>query len=356
MKEAVLSVYQERYWGFGPTPAAEKAEREGYQVGRETLRRWLKDAGLWERHRKRSKHRTRRERKAHFGELIQMDGSHHHWFSGHKGKSCLMDMVDDATGITLALMRREETTKAAMEVLWSWIEKYGVPRSLYVDRKTVYITGSEPTLEEQLAGEELLTQFDKACRKLGIEIVAASSPQAEGRVERKHGVYQDRLVKELRLEGIQDIPAANAFLTGYVGTLNGKLAVEPGSPTDFHQPVPEGLDLRNMFCPEETRVISNDWVVGYKNRFLQIVAQSKLPPARNKVTVQEHLDGSIHLLYRGTEIRFTEIGQLPARPQPPTPQVPIPHHEKTYGPSHNHPWRRFNPMYLERKKEVLARC
>ena len=227
-----MSVYQERYWGFGPTPAAEKAEREG-QVGREALRRWLKDAGLWERHRKRSKYLTRRERKAHFGELVQMDGSHHQWFSGHKGRSCLMDMVDDSTSITLALMKREETTKAAME----------------------------------------------------------------------------------------------------------------------------GLQLRDVVCLEETRVISNDWVVRYKNRFLQIVAQSKMPSAKNKVTVQEHLDGSIHLLYRGTEVRFTEISQLPARPQPPTPQVPtIPHPEKTYVPSHNHPWRRFNPMYLGRKKEVLARC
>ena len=135
--------------------------------------------GLWERHRKRSKHRNRREQKAHFGELVQMDGSHHQWFSGRKGKSCLVDMVDDATGRTLALMRREETTKAAMEVLWAWIEKYGLPRSLYVDRKTVYITGREPTLEEQLAGEKPLTQFGRACRKLGIEIVAASSPQAK---------------------------------------------------------------------------------------------------------------------------------------------------------------------------------
>ena len=173
-------------------------------------------------------------------------------------------------------------------------------------------------------------------------------------MERKHGVYQDRLVKELRLEGIQDILAANEFLTGYVDILNGKFAVEPASPADFHQPVPEGLDLRNVFCHEETRVISNDWVIRYKNRFLQIVAQSKLPPAKNKVTVQEHLDGTIHLLYRGTEVRFKEISRLPARPQPPTPQVPIPHLEKIYVPSQDHPWRKFNPMYLGRKKAVLV--
>ena len=190
MKEAVLSLYHERYWDFGPTLAAEKLlERDGYRVGHETLRRWLLDAGLWERHRKRPKHRQRRERKAHFGELVQIDGSHHDWFEDRGEKGCLMDMVDDATGITLSLISREETTKAAMEVLWAWIEKYGVPRALYTDRKTVYITGREPTSEEQLAGEKPLTQFGRACRKLGIEIVPAGSPQAKGRVEHKHGVY-----------------------------------------------------------------------------------------------------------------------------------------------------------------------
>ena len=116
-------------------------------------------------------------------------------------------------------------------------------------------------------------------------------------MERKHGVFQARLVNELRLEDIQDITATNALLTHHSDTLNGKFAVEPGSQTDFHQPVPEGLNLRNVFCIEATRVISNDWVIRYNNRFFQISPQSKLPPAKKKVTVQEHLDGSIHLIY-----------------------------------------------------------
>ncbi len=355
VKEAVVSLYQERYWDFGPTLAAEKLlERDGYQVDHETLRRWLRDAGIWKSHRKRPPHHNRRERKAHFGELVQMDGSHHRWFENRGEKACLMDMVDDATGITLALMRREETTKAAMEVLWAWIEKYGVPLALYVDRKTVYITDREPTLEEQLAGEEPLTQFGRACRKLGIEIVPASSPQAKGRVERKHGVYQDRLVKELRLAGIQDTPSANAFLAGYVETLNGKFALEPGSPADFHQPVPDGVDLRNVFCMEETRVISHDWVIRHKNRFFQIVPQSNLPPARNKVTVAEHLDGSIHIMHRDREVIFTEINARPAPLQDPTPEATTPQPGKAYVPSQDHPWRRFNPMCLGMKNPALV--
>lgn len=347
VKEAVLSLYHELYWDFGPTLASEKLlEREGYRVDHETLRRWLLDAGQWEKRRKRPKYRNRRERRSHFGELVQMDGSHHRWFSGCEEEACLMDMVDDATGITLALMSREETTQAAMEVLWDWIEKYGVPLALYVDRKTVYITDRQPTLEEQLAGEEPLTQFGRACRELGIDIVAAGSPQAKGRVERKHGVYQDRLVKELRLAYIQDIPSTNTFLEGYVVTLNSRFAVEPANPADFHRPVPQGLDLRNVFCMEETRVIGNDWVVRYNNRFFQIIPQSNLPPSRNKVTVQEHLDGSIHILYRSKEIVFTEIYERPQCPQAPTSKVLVSTSEKAHVPSQNHPWRRFNPMYL----------
>ena len=182
----------------------------------------------------------------------------------------------------------------------------------------------------------------------------AGSPQAKGRVERKHGVYQDRLVKELRLAGIRDTPSANAFLAGYVETLNGKFALEPGSPADFHQSVPDGLSLRDVFCMEQTRVISNDWVIRYKNRFLQIVPQSNLPPARNKVTVAEYLDGSIHIMYRDREVIFTEINARPAPLQDPTPEAITPQPGKAYVPSQDHPWRRFNPMYLGMKNPALV--
>ena len=185
VKEAVLGLYRERYWDFGPTLAAEKlVERDGYEVGHETLRRWLLAAGLWKRQRKRPKYRQR-ERKAHFGELVQMDGSHHKWFEDRGEERCLMDMVDDATGNTQALISEEETIVAAMKVLWVWVERYGIPKALYVDWKNVYVTQREPTLEEQLAGEFPLTQFGRACQKLGIEIITANSPQAKGRVERK---------------------------------------------------------------------------------------------------------------------------------------------------------------------------
>jgi len=167
----------------------------------------------------------------------------------------------------------------------------------------VYITQREPTLEEQLSGELPLTQFGRACKKLGIEILPASSPQAKGRVERKHGVYQDRWVKELRLAGIRDTEGANQSLRGFTESLNARFAVEPRSSADFHRPAPQGMDLRNVFVLEEAWTVGNDWVVRYKNRFFQIVSQLNLPPARRKVMVQEHLDGSIHIVYRDREVQ-----------------------------------------------------
>ena len=350
VKEIVLALYREQYWDFGPTLAAEKlVERDGYGVDHETLRRWLLAAGLWKRQRNRPKHRQWRERKAHFGELVQMDGSHHGWFNGQEDKDCLMDMVDDATGRTLSLMSEEETTVAAMRVLWAWVEKYGIPKALYVDWKNVYVTQREPTLEEQLSGELPLTQFGRACKKLGIEILPANSAQAKGRVERKHGVYQDRLVKELRLAGIRDIEGANEFLRGFTESLNTKFAVEPRSSADFHRPVPQDMDLRSVFCLEEQRTVGNDWVVRYKNHFSQILPQSNLPPAKKRVIVQEHLDGSIHMVYRGKGIVFKEIKHLPSHLSPE--KAPIPEPKKKYIPPSTHPWRKFN-IQSSRKKEV----
>jgi transposase len=276
IKEAILKRYKERYEGFGPTFAMEKLEAEGYGVHHETLRRWLMEAGLWQRHRKRSAYRQRREPKKRFGEMVQLDGSHHRWFEDRAEQtSCLMSMVDDATKTTYAFLDEQETTEAAMRLLWGWIERYGIPMSLYCDRKNVYITDREPTLEEQLEGIEPMTAFGKACEKLGIEIITAYSPQAKGRVERRHGVFQDRFVKELRLQGISGIDLANDVLEGgFLEDLNRRFTVPAIDPQDAHVKIHKRVDLRTIFCFEEIRTVSNDWVVQYDNRYFQLTGRS----------------------------------------------------------------------------------
>ena len=179
-RREVLKRYDEKYEDFGPTFVAEKLAEEGLVLDHETLRRWLLAENKWKKKRRRGKHRSRRERKAHFGELVQLDGSHHRWFGPEHPGSCLMNMVDDATGTTLSSMADEETTEAAMGTLWLWIERYGVPSALYTDKKNVFVTDREPTIEEQLAGMEprRCVAFGKACEKLEIEIITANSPRA----------------------------------------------------------------------------------------------------------------------------------------------------------------------------------
>ena len=207
-KAGVLARYQERYPDFGPTLAAEKLALDGHEVDHETLRGWLMKAGLWQKRRKRAKHRSWRERRAHFGELVQMDGSHHKWFEARAAKCCLMNMVDDAQGTTQSLLNEEETIFAAMRVLWQWIDLYGIPQSLYTDKKNVYVVDEKTREKAADSGAEVFTQFGRACQQLGIKIITAHSPEAKGRVERNHSTYQDRLVKEFRLAGITPLPPA----------------------------------------------------------------------------------------------------------------------------------------------------
>jgi hypothetical protein len=156
-------------------------------------------------------------------------------------------------------------------------------------------------------------------------------------------------VKELRLEGLQDLQSANRLLPLFAERLNAKFAVPARSEADFHRVVPEGIDLKDSFCFEETRTVSNDWVVRYKNRFFQIVQQSNLPPAKGKVQVQEHLDGSLHLVYRGREVLFQEIDKLPEKRQNISEKPTAPAPQRRHVPSLDHPWRHMSFRSLKRK-------
>lgn len=345
----VLALIREKYSGgvderFGPTLAAEHlASEDGVRVDHETLRRWMVAAGLWSRARKRSPHRRRRERKAHFGELVQLDGSFHPWFEDRGPQSCLLTLVDDATGVSLGRFGAQETIWAAVGILRAWMAQYGIPRALYTDWKNVYVR--RPNQEERATGAEPLTQFGRMCAALGIKIIPASSPQAKGRIERNHGTHQDRLVKKLRRHGIADIEAANAFLeTAYWADHNRRFAQAPAATDDFHQAVLRGQPLDQVFRLEEKRTVSNDWVVRYDNRLLQLERQSGRPPARSRVVVYEAMDGQIEIRYRDRVMRWTDV---PVPPNPATPaatQPPLLPRPKTErrrrGQAADHPWRR----------------
>jgi hypothetical protein len=312
-RRKVLQMVRQKYGGaigerFGPTLASEHLKSED-QLGvpGETLRRWMLAEGLWSRERKRRKHRQRRERKEHFGEMVQMDGSFHGWLEERGPEGCLIDLVDDATSVTWAQVGEQETIWAVVDGLRVWIERYGVPLSLYVDWKNLYKRAATP--KERLRGEEPITQFGRMCRKLGIELIAASSPQAKGRVERQHGTHQDRLVKKLRRKQIASHEAANVYLRKeYLPEHNERFAREAAKGEDYHRRAPRVAELDRIFRLENERMIGNDGVVRYHGRFYQLQG-----PSQGKVLVCEARQGAITIEYRGRALRFQQIA-APAKP------------------------------------------
>jgi hypothetical protein len=251
-------------------------------------------------------------------------------------------MVDDATANMEGEFFEQETTEGAMRVLWRWIERYGIPRALYTDHKNLYVADREPTAEEQLAGRPALSAFGKACHKLGVQIIPAASPQAKGRIERRHGVLQDRLVKEMRLRGIKDLGAANAFLRGgFLETINERFAHSAASRVDYHRPVPRSLKLEDVFVFEESRAVQNDWTIAWDSRWFQITGpKGRMPHRREKIAVRRRLDDSRALLYRGRSLEFHEIPQRPPRPTPIIKPTSVATSPPISAPAGNHPWRK----------------
>jgi len=355
----ILTLVREKYSGgvgerFGPTLAAEHlASEDGVQVHHDTLRRWMLAAGLWSRARKRSPYRRRRERQAHFGELVQLDGSFHPWFEARGPASCLLTLVDDATGRSAGRFSAQETIWAAVAVLRDWIDAHGIPRALYTDWKNVYVR--PPTEEERLTQAEPMTQFGRMCAQLGIRIIPASSPQAKGRIERHHGTHQDRLVKKLRRRSISDHAAANRFLaTEYWVEHNQRFARPPTSSDDFHVAVPRGVKLDAVFRLAQARTVSNDWVVRYANRYFQLERQTPRPPARSRVQVYEDAAGQIAIHYRERVMHWHEIAPETWRAGPPrarqadaptparvaSPGSPGTKKPTSHKPRPDHPWNR----------------
>src|SRR6266436_6017105 len=348
LRRRVLSLIRRKYSGtegerFGPTLAAEHlAEEDDLVLDHETLRRWMLEEGLWSRRRKRNQHCQRRERKPHFGELVQLDGSFHDWLEERGPRGCLMNMVDDATSTTQARMGKEETIWAAAGVLQAWIQKYGVPRALYTDWKNVYKRKATPA--EQFRGEVPVTQFGRMCQKLGIRILAASSPQAKGRVERNHGVHQDRLVKKLRRKQIASYEAANQYLEQeYLPQHNRRFAQAAAKDEDYHGRRPSRSELQRIFRLETQRGIGNDWVVRHHGRFLQLQPKhGHYGPTQAKALVCEWEDGTTEVYYRGERLAFPELAEARKHKVEDSAKdrVAVPSFAKAHKPSQDHPWRR----------------
>ena len=348
-QQHVLAVIRQKYGGdvdtrFGPTLAAEHlASEDGLTVHHETLRRWMLAAGLWSRARKRSPYRQRRERRAHAGELVQMDGSFHAWFEQRATEQpCLITLVDDATSQSLGRFSEQETIWAAVAVLRTWLETHGIPRALYTDWKNVYVRAANAA--ERAEGVVPRTQFGRMCDALGIEIIAANSPQAKGRIERNHGTHQDRLVKKLRRLGIHDLEGANAYLAStYWPEHNQRFTRAAAAPEDWHRRCPTARQLDQLFHLEDTRTVGDDWVVRYHNRLLQLERQSGHAPARRTVTVCQWPTGRLAITYRGQPMKWHEWTAEAGPSTPPPATAPAGARRapaKRLPFSGDHPWRR----------------
>jgi len=303
IKQNVLAITKERYIDFGPTFLREKLlENHNYDISKETLRKWLIADGirLQKSHGKIRVHQMR-ERRSCFGELIQIDGSPHDWFEGRRDKCCLLVFIDDATSKIVHLRFEEtETTEGYLKAMRDYVKQYGLPISLYSDKHSIFRVNMPETTHE---GE---TQFKRAMGDLGIEIIYANSAEAKGRVERVNQTLQDRLVKELRLAGINDIETGNRFLPSFIEKHNIKFAVEPKSKNDAHRPLnlcDEELDL--IFSIQDTRTTSKNFELSYYNTVYQIQVDGQGYTLRHaKILVCTNLDGAVSLVYKNKKLPY----------------------------------------------------
>ena len=342
VKTRVLELFRKEYADFNLTQATERfADFHGITIHRETLRLWLNEAEIPYKKRKARKHRQRRERKTHFGEMIQLDGSHHDWFEGRGPVCVLMGYIDDATNTVHCRFYDYEGTLPAMDSMKRYILRYGIPKSVYLDKHSTYKSQAEPTVEEQLAGQRPMSHFEKSMAALGVEVIHANSPQAKGRVERLFKTLQDRLVKEMRLAGIRSIEEANEFLKAFLPKFNQKFRKPAASEANLHQPAPHSRELDRILCIKEERTVRNDFTVAYSGTFYQIEQITRA----KKVQVEERLDGTLHITYKGQDLCYREVPMMPAR-EASEPQIII-QEKKPWIPPADHPWRK--PVLSKRR-------
>lgn len=304
IRDYAVALVRESYADFGPTLATEKlAERDGLQVSRETVRNWMVDAGLWlSRKQRRTFHQPRLRREA-YGELVQIDGSEHRWFED-RGPACsLLVFVDDATGRLMQLrFVRSESAFTYFEALALYLKRHGAPIAFYSDKHSVFRVA-----KKDAKGGQGMTQFGRALCELNIEILCANSSQAKGRVERMNRTLQDRLVKDLRLAGIDTMDAGNAFLPDFMEDYNARFAVVPARSDDLHRPVNLAPDrLSDILCKREQRYVGSQLTFSYERKRIMLEETDVTRGLVGKyVETYAYADDRLDVRWRGYSLPYT---------------------------------------------------
>lgn len=322
IREKVIRLRKEEYPGFNDRHfAQELLDQEEIPLSRETVRMILRHADIPPVHPvKKRKHRLRRKPQDQFGEMLQGDASPHDWLEERGPLLDLVHFVDDATGIEWADFFPEETTEAYFSVMMVILKTQGIPRSVYIDKHSVFRVNRDQTQEEQLSGKRPLTTFGRAMEDLGIHMIYADSPQAKGRVERRGGLHQDRLVSELRKAGVSTLPEARKVLREHLKKNNARFRKAPAKEGSAFIPLPEGCDLTQILCWKEERTVANDNTISFQGKSFQIPKSSlRSTWAKCKVAVHLCLNGSIHVFHKHERIAyFKNTGvswtQLPMTP------------------------------------------
>lgn len=358
-----LSALHDPLWdGFGPIFSREKLDGfYGIRLGKTTVRNLMISTNLWVVHRRGIRHRAWRERRACVGMLVQLDGSDHDWLEGRGPRCVLIIYIDDATSrILYGEFVHVEDTLTLMRTTKTYLERWGRPVAYYVDKDSIYNINRQAAIEEELRDEQPMTQFTRAMSELAIEVILAHSPQAKGRVERGFGTHQDRLVKELRLAGISTMEQANQFLWKvYIPDHNRRCAVAPAEPVDVHKPLLPGHDLAAILSIQIQRQVQNDFTIRHRNRFFQLEEKQSVRLRRKTViAVQERLDGSMHLVFKGHALAFHPIAQRPSRPRyaPSRPSEPATASLGPNEPPKDHSWRRYASAHKRLQPATPGPC
>jgi transposase len=313
IKDRIDYLYKTKYRGFNLTHMTEFLNREErIKVSRESVRQILLEKGSYTKQRRYPKHRQWREPCSREGQMVQFDTSDHDWLEGRGPKLYLIGGVDDATSkVAGAKFVLTDGVRQNMGVFRDIVRKRGIPLSVYVDCGSNFKTTRHQSMEYQLKGEYPSTQFARALEELGVRIIYAYSPQAKGRIERKFGVFQDRLCSELRLHNISTLEDANRYLwEKFIPQHNrmfSRTAKEPGS---AYRPLPKGVSLKDVFCLKEERTVAGDNTISYQGKTFQILPNEyRLSFYKAKVEVHEYLDGSINIFYQGKKLKHKTLSK-----------------------------------------------